>query len=164
MVPCVHQSNVYIKRKLQLWRVQKSIPLVGAKMALTYAGRQTTQSHVSQYRAENRILRKSGSTFAMVPCVHQSNVYIKRKLQLWRVQKSIPLVGAKTALICTGRQTTPYHVSQYRDENGNLRKSVSKFRHGTMFAPKQCLYQKEAKGMESLKTHSSSRCKNRTYL
>ena len=87
---------------------------------------------------------------------YQSNVYKKRKLQVWRVQKCIPLVGAKTALTCTVRQTTPSHVSQYKVENGNLRKSGSTFRHGTVFASNQCLYQKEATVMESPKMHSSS--------
>ena len=48
------------------------------------------------------------------------------------------------------------HVSQYRAENGNLRNSGSTFRHGTVFAPKQSLYQKEASGMESPKMHSFS--------
>ena len=43
------------------------------------------------------------------------------------------------------------HVSQYSAENGNLRKSGSTFRHGTVFAPKECLHQKEARGMESPK-------------
>ena len=100
----------------------------------------------------------------MVPCLHQSNVYIKRKLQVWRVQKCISLVGEKTELTCAGRQTTPSHVSQYRSENGNLRKSVSTFRHGNMFAPKQCLYLKEATGMEIPRMHCSSRCKNSSYL
>ena len=121
----------------------------------------------------------------MVPCLHQSNVYIKKKLQELTVQKCIPLVGAKIALTSAGLQTTPSHVSQYGPENGNLRKSGSTFHHGTMFAPKQCLYQKEATGMESPKTifapkqclaqkeltgmespklHASSRCKNHTYL
>ena len=57
------------------------------------------------------------------------------------------------------RQTTPSHVSQYWAENGNLRKSGSTFRHGTVFAPKQCFYQKEALGMDSPKIHFSSRCK-----
>ena len=100
----------------------------------------------------------------MVPSLHQSNVHVKRKLQVSRVQKYIPLVGAKTALTCVGRQTTQYHVSQYRAENGDLRKCGSAFSHGTVFAPKQCLYQEEATGMESPKVHSSSRCKKRTYL
>ena len=100
----------------------------------------------------------------MALCLHQRNVYIKWKLQVWRVQKCIPLVGVKTALTCAGLQTTPSHVTQYRAENGNLRKSRSTFRHCTVFEPKQCLYQKEATGMDSPKMHSSSRCKNCTNL
>ena len=55
-----------------------------------------------------------GLPFAMVPFLHQMNVYIKTKLQVWRVQKCILLVGAKTALTCAGRHTTPPDVSQYR--------------------------------------------------
>ena len=141
MLPCLHQSNVYIKRKLQAWRVQKCIPLLGAKTALTCVGRQTTPSQVSQYRADNGNLRKSGS-FAMLPCFHKSNVHIKSKLQAWRVQKCISVIGGKTALTCAGRKTTPSHVSQYKVENGNLRKSGSTFYHGFLFAPNQCLYQK----------------------
>ena len=165
MVSCLHQCNAHIKRKLQVWRIQKFIPLVGAKTALTYAKLQTTPSPVSQYRAENGNLRKSGSTFHhLVPCLHQSNVYIKKKVPVWRVQKRVPLVGAKTALTCAGRQTTHSHVSQCRAKNGNLRKSVSTFHNGTVFAPKQCFYQNEVTGIESLKIYSSSRCENRTYL
>ena len=95
----------------------------------------------------------------MVPCLHQSNVHIKMKLQVWRVQICIVLVGAKTAFTSAGRKTTPSQVSNYRAENGNLMKSGSIFRHGTVFAPKQCLYEKEATEMESPKMHSSSRCK-----
>ena len=72
-------------------------------------------------------------------------------LRVWRVQKCIPLVGAKTTLTSAGLQTTTSQVSQYRDENGNLQKSGSTFRHGTVFAPKQCLYENEATGMESPK-------------
>ena len=149
---------------LQVWRVQTCIPLVGAKTALTCLGRQTTPSHVSQYWAENRNLQKSGSTFDMVPSLHQSNVYIKRKLQVKTVQKCIPLVATKTAPTCAVRQPTPSQVSQYRAKDRNLRKSGSTFHHGSEFAPKQCLYQMEATGMECPKMHFSNRCINRTYL
>ena len=110
------------------------------------------------------ICRNPGLPFTMVLCLHQSNVYIKRKLQVWRIQKCIPLVGAKTALTCAGLQTTPSDETQYRAENENLKKSRSTFRHGTVFAPKQCLNQKKATGMESPKMHLSTRCRNRTYL
>ena len=60
-----------------------------------------------------------GVSLAMVPSLHQSNVYIKRKLRVWRVQKCIPVVGAKTVLTCAGLQTTPSHLSQNRVENRN---------------------------------------------
>ena len=58
----------------------------------------------------------------------------------------------------------PVSSSQYRAKNGNLWKFGSTFFHGTVFAPKQCLYQKEATGMESPKMYSSRRCKDFTYL
>ena len=103
-----------------------------------------------------------GLTFAMVPCLHQSSVYIKTKLQVWRVKECTPLVSAKTAPTSTGRQTTPSHVSQYRTKNKNLRKSGYTFLHGTVFASKQSLHQQEDTDMESPKMHSSSLCKNRT--
>ena len=93
-----------------------------------------------------------GPHIAMVACFHQSNVYIKRKLRGWRAQKCIPLVGGKPPLTCAGLQTTPVHGAQYRANNGNLRKFGSTYHHSTVFAPKQCLYQKESKGMESSKS------------
>ena len=105
-----------------------------------------------------------GLPFAMVQCLHQSNVYIKRKLGLWTAQKCIPLVGAKSALTCAGPQTTRSHVRQFKAENGNLENSGPGFCHGAVFAPKQCLYQKEARTMESTRIYFSSRFKKRTYL
>ena len=92
---------------------------------------------------------------------HQGIVYIKRKLRERRAQKCVPLVGALTILTCTGLQTTPFHGVQYGADNGNLCIFSSTYRHDTVFAPEQCLYQK---GMESSKMYSSSRCINRTFL
>ena len=74
------------------------------------------------------------------------------------------LVGAKTALTYWGLQPTPPNASQYRADNKNFRKSGSTFCQGTVFAPEQYLYRKEATGLESPKMYSSSRCKNHTYL
>ena len=88
----------------------------------------------------------------------------KRKLRVWRVQKCIPFIGAKTSLTCAGLETSPFHISQYRGKNGNLLISGYNFYHVTEFAPKQCLYQKETTAMESPKMYSSRRCKNLTYL
>ena len=105
-----------------------------------------------------------GLPIAMVQCLRQSNVYIKRKLGLWIAQKCLPLIIAKSAPTCAGPQITPSHVRQYMAKNGNLGKSGATFRHDAVFAPKQCLYQNEARAMESQKMYSSSRCKKRTYL
>ena len=109
MVPFLHQGNVYIQRKLHVWRVQKYIPLVGAETALTCAGRQTTPTHRERYRAKNGSLRKFGLTYRHGPCLHQINIYIQRNLRVWREQKCIPLVGGETPLTCVGRQTAPSH-------------------------------------------------------
>ena len=105
------------------------------------------------------ICKNLGLPLAIVPCLHESNVDIKRKLWVWEVQKCIPLVGVKSSLICAELQTTPSHVNQYRADNGNLRKSGCTFYHGTVLAPKQYLYQKKTTCMESPKMCSCSRCK-----
>ena len=101
---------------------------------------------------------------AMVPCLNQGNIYTKRKLRVWRDQKCIPFVGAKTILICAGRKNTPSRGRQYKAQNGNLRELRRTYIHGTVFAPRQYLYQKEATGMERPEMYSASRCKNHTYL
>ena len=98
-----------------------------------------------------QIYCSSGLLFAMVPCLHQRNVYIKSKLRVRRVQKSNPCFGAKSPLHSTGLQTTRFHAVLYRADSTNLRDFGATFRHGTVFAPMQCLHQKEAKGMQSQK-------------
>ena len=75
----------------------------------------------------------------MVPCLHQGNICIKKKLRVWRDQKFIPLVGVKTPLTCAGRQTHASQGSRYRPENGNLRKLKLTYGHGNVVAPRQYL-------------------------
>ena len=105
-----------------------------------------------------------GGPIAIVPHFHQGNIYIKRKIRVWRDQKCIPLVGANTALTYADRQTTPSQGSRYRPENKNLRKLGLTYHHVTVFAPRQYLYQKEAMGMVRQEIYSPSRCKNPSYL
>ena len=80
-----------------------------------------------------------------VPRLHHSNGYIKRKLGEWRAQKCNAIVGAHTVLNSAGPQTTPFHGGQHRAKNGNTRKFGPTNPHGTAFAPKQWLHQKEAR-------------------
>ena len=101
---------------------------------------------------------------SMVPCFHQGNIYTKRKLRVWRDQKCILLVGAITPLTCAGRQSTPSRGRQYKAQNGKYGKLGRTFGHGTVFAPRKYLYQKEAKGMERPEMNSACRCNNPTYL
>ena len=48
----------------------------------------------------------SGLPILMVPRLHQSNGYMKRKVQAWTVQKLITLVGADTVPTSAGPQST----------------------------------------------------------
>ena len=95
----------------------------------------------------------------MVPCLHQGNIYMKRKLRVWIAQKCISLVGGNSPLTCAGRQSTPSQMSRYRVGNGKLRKLGWTYRHGTVFAPRQYLHQKEATGIESPEMYFPSRWK-----
>ena len=104
------------------------------------------------------ISETSGLPIGMVPRSHKRNVYIKRKLRVWRTQKCIPLVRGTNPPTCVGLQTTPFHGWQYRADNGNMRNFWPTNPHGTAFAPKQWLNQKEATGMESSKMYWPSRC------
>ena len=99
---------------------------------------------------------------AMVPCLNQGNIYTKRKLWVWRDQKCIPLVCAIIPLTCAGRHSTPSRGRQYRAQKGKFGKLGRTNGHGTVFALRKYLYQKEATGMERPEMYSVSRCNNPT--
>ena len=127
----------------------KCVALVGGKTTITCASLQTTPSHVSQYRAENGNLRKSGSTF------RHGTMFAPKQCLFQKEAAGIDspkMHSSSLSKICTylcGTANYPSHVNQYRTEIGNLWKSESTIRHGTVFAPKECLYQKEPTDMES---------------
>ena len=81
-----------------------------------------------------------GGPNAKVPCMRQGNIYIERKLRVWRVRKCIFLGSPKTPHTCACRQNTPSEGRRYRAEKGNLRTLGWTYRHGTVFAPRQYLY------------------------
>ena len=142
MVPRLHQSNGYIKRKLRASRVQNCIALVWADTVLTSAWTKPMVISKGSYgHGESKIvLPKSVQTpylplggrkvprfmgvskgprmeicetsalpISMVPRLHQSNGYIKRKLRAWRVQNCITLVGADTVLTSAWKQSALFH-------------------------------------------------------
>ena len=71
--------------------------------------------------------------------------------------------GADTVLITARPQSTPFHVGQYMDQNGNMRNFCPTNPHDTAIAPQQWLYQKEATGMESSKMYRPSWLRYRTH-
>ena len=164
MVPCLNQRNIYTKRKLRVWRDQKCIPLVGAKKYSPVPVVKVPRIEGGSRGPRTESYVNWDRNIPMEPCLHQGNNYTKRKLRVWRDQKCILLVGAKTILTCVGRENTPSRGRQYRVQNGKLRKLGGTYRHGTVFAPRQYLYQMEATGMERPEMYSASRCKNHTYL
>ena len=151
MVPCLNQCNVYIKRKLRECRARKCNPCFDAKSPLHNTSLQTTWFNAASYRADSTNLRKFEATFHNGTVLHQCNVYIKRKLRERRAQKCNPCFGAKSQLRNTSLHTTRFHSAGCRADSTNLREFGATFHHGTVFAPMQCLYQKEAKGMQSPK-------------
>ena len=109
-----------------------------------------------------QICGKSGLPFAEVPCLHQSNLHMKRKLREWRTQKCNPCFGAESPPRSTRLQTTRFHAAPYGTVSANLRKVGTLFRRGTVFAPIQSTYGREATGMENPKMRSLFWCRKRT--
>ena len=107
---------------------------------------------------------KCDGPISMVPCLHHGNIYIERKLRVWRDQKCILLVSAITPHTYAGRQNTPSRGRQYSSQNGKFGKLGRIYGHGTVLAPRKYLYQKEATSMERPEMYSIRRCNNPTYL
>ena len=78
VVPCLHQGNVYIKRKLWVWRTQKMQSLSRCNKRSGRFGPAETPFHAPSKVTKMDIFEFSKSSKKMVPCLHQGNVYIKR--------------------------------------------------------------------------------------
>ena len=137
MVPSLQQGNINTKRKLQAWRDQKCIPLVGAITPLTCAVRQNTPSRGRRFGPRTESCLNWDGPIAMVPCLHQGNINSKKKLRAWRDQKCIPLVSVITPLTCADRQNTPSRWRRYRTQKGKFPKLGRTHRHCTVFAPRK---------------------------
>ena len=99
----------------------------------------------------------------MVPRLNQTNGYMKGKLREWRAQKCIALVVVENALTSVGPKNSLLHGGRYRSDDGKTRNFVHPNPHGTAFAPKQWLYEREATCMESSKLYCVRRCRKRTH-
>ena len=114
MVQCLYQSNDYMKRKLREWTAQKCNFPVRAKTVPSGAGLQITPFFAEPYRADNEKCGNWGLPITMVPCLHLSNDYIKRKLRVWKAQKCNFLVSAKNVPTGRGLQIATFLAAPYR--------------------------------------------------
>ena len=162
IVPCLHQGNIYTKRKLRVWRDQKCIQLVGAITALTCAAVKIPRFEGGSIGPRTESWVNWDGAMAMVPCLHQGNIYTKRKLRVWRDQKCYSASRCNNSTYLCGRQNTPSRGRQYRAQNGKLGKLGRSYGHGTVFAPRKYLHQKEATCMERPEMYSVIRCNNPT--
>ena len=140
MVPCLHQCNVYVVRKLQVWRAQKFNFVVSAKSTPTGTGQQTAPCLAALYWASNRKFSNFGSTYRHGSVLAPMQHYVKRKLQVWSSQKCNFLVSAKTAPTGTGQHTTPCLAAPYLVSNRNFQNFGATYRHGSVLAQMQYLY------------------------
>ena len=125
--------------------------LVGATTLPIGTGLQTTPCHAAPYWADNGSFRKFGSTYSLgTVFLPQQCLYLNEAMGV-ESPKCNFLLGANTVQTVAGLQTTPCHAAPYRAGNGNFQKFGSTCCLGTVFAPKRCLYQKEATGVESPK-------------
>ena len=79
---------------------------------------------------------------------------MKRKLLEWRTLKCNTCFGAESPPRSTRLKTTRFHAAPYGTVSANLRKVGTLFRRGTVFAPIQSTYGREATGMENPKMRS----------
>ena len=164
MVPCLHQTNIYTKRKLRTWRDQKCIPLVGAITPLTCAGRQNTPSRGRRFGPRTESCLNWDGPITMVPCLHQGNIHTKRKLRAWREQKCFLLVGAITPLTCAGRQNTSFRMRRFEPRTESCLNWDGPIAIVPCLHQGNILNQKEATGIERPEMFFASRCNNPTYL
>ena len=140
MLPCLYQCKLYIKMKLRVWRAYKCNSLVSAKPHRPERVNKLPRVLQSRILQAIEIFQISGLPIDMVPCLKQCNVYIVRKLRVWRAPKCNFLVSAKTAPTGTAQQTTPCLAAPSWARNRNFQNFGASFCHGSVFAPMQSLY------------------------
>ena len=161
-VPCLHQSNLHMKRKLREWRTQKCNPCFGAESPPRSTGQQTTRFHAAPYRTVSANFPKVGASFRRGTVFAPIQSTYEKEATGMETQKCNPCFGAESPPRSTGQQTTRFHAAPYRTVSANFPKVGASFRRGTVFAPIQSTYEKEATGMENPKMQSLFWCRKPT--
>ena len=114
--------------------------------------------------AENANLRKLGWTYRLgTVFAPRQNLYQKEATGMERQEMYFPS-PCKNPFYLYRPSNYPSQGSRNRPENENLLKLGLTYCHGTVFAPRQYVYQKEGTGMKRSEIYSSTRCKNHSYL
>ena len=120
--------------------------------SLTCAGRQNNPSRGRRFGPRTESCLIWNGPIAMVPCLHQGNIYTKRNLWAWRDQKCIPLVGAITTITCVGRQNTPSRRRRF----GPRRESCVNWDGPNAMVP--CLHQGNISTQRNLRAWRDQKC------
>ena len=108
MVPCLHQCNVDIERKLWVWIGHKYNFLVGAKTGPTVTGQQTTPCLAEPYwDNQQKFLKFRGYLSPWYRVCTNAESILKGSYGCEEAYKYHFLVGAKSAPTFTGQQTYP---------------------------------------------------------
>ena len=135
------------------------ITIVGADIVLITARSQSTPFYGGSIGPRMEICETS---VPPIPMVQRQWLYKKEATGMESSKMYCPS-RCRYRTFTAWKQSTPFHGGQYRAQNGNMRNFGPTNPHGTAFASKQWLYQKEATGMESSKMYCPSRCRYRTY-
>ena len=134
---------------------------MGGKSPQTCTRRESTRFYAAPYMGNNGNLRKfeahyrHGTVFAPKKCCER-----EPKAESEREPKNVIIAWVeKVHKPVRTWKVTGFIEGPYMGDKGNLRKCGAPYRHGTVFSPKKCAYQKEAMGKESPKIYSLRGCK-----
>ena len=108
MVPRLHLSNGYIKRKLRIWRGQKCISYSVQKQYLSVRGHKLPLFMGGSIRPRMEICETSSLPIGMVQRFHSRNVYIKRNL---REPKNVLLLSVENPIYLCRVCKLPHFMS-----------------------------------------------------
>ena len=109
MVRRLHQTMVISKGSYGHGESKNVLPKSVQTPYLPLRGSKVPRFMQGSIGPRMEICETSALTIPMVPRLHQSNVYIKRKLRAWRVQKCIAQLGADTVLTTAWKHSTQFH-------------------------------------------------------
>ena len=151
-----------MKRKLREWRTQKCNTCFGAESPPRSTRLQTIRFHAAPYWTVSANLRKVGASYRRGTGFAPIQSTYGREATGMENPKMRSLFWFRKRTSQYGPVNYPVSCSAVWDRQCKLRKVGASFRRGTVFAPIQSTYEKEATGMENPKMQSLFWCKKPT--